>query len=364
VDAVLHYVERWLPLSAGFVHDHVTRTDRPVVVVSRERLENRAAYPDPPVTSLAPWLRRAPRWLRPDPITVSLVAIAVRRQVSVVHAHFGYVAPEVVGVCRRLHLPLVVSLHGHDATAFPRERPAHYDRVIAIRPRVVVPSEFLADAVERLGFDRRDLIVQGAGIDVAQFMATPLPSTPSVAYVGRLVPKKGLDVLLEAWPEVVARRPDATLHVVGDGPLAPLLAAAPPSVTHERPDPARRREQVSAALRRARVVVTPSRTGEDGDSESLLIVNLEAQSMGRALVTTRHGGIPEFVRDGETALLVPEGDAAALAGAMTRLLDDDALCRRLAAAGPAQAARFDVSSAVTRINALYDEVAPRRRRGR
>jgi glycosyltransferase involved in cell wall biosynthesis len=362
VSSVLHYVERWLPVSAGFVHDHVVRSRRRAVVVSREAVENVEAYPGPDVISLARWLRRAPTWLRPDPLTAALVAIAVRHRVSVVHAHFGYGAPEVLGVCRLLRLPLVVSLHGNDVTAFPKERPGHYDGVIAAHPRVVVPSRFLAATVAGLGFDPASIVVQGAGIDVASFPATPLPDSPRVVTVGRLVPKKGLDVLLEAWPSVLARRPDATLHVVGDGPLASLLETAPASVHHERPDPARRREQVVAAIRAARVVVTPSRTADDGDSESLLLVNLEAQAMGRPLVTTRHGGIPEFVRDGETALVVPEADPGALADAITRLLDDEALARRLAEAGPAQAARFDVADAAARIDDLYEEVAPPRRR--
>jgi glycosyltransferase involved in cell wall biosynthesis len=72
------------------------------------------------------------------------------------------------------------------------------------------------------------------------------------------------------------------------------------------------------------------------------------------VVTTRHGGIPEFVAPGETALLVPEGDADALAEALIRVLADRELASRLGAAGPALAARFDATAMAERVDDLYD----------
>ncbi|HVB27596.1 MAG TPA: glycosyltransferase, partial [Mycobacteriales bacterium] len=206
--------------------------------------------------------------------------------------------------------------------------------------------------------------VIGAGVDTAAFPPSPLPAGPPVvSYVGRLVPKKGLDVLLAAWPAVRAAQPGATLLVLGDGPLAALLPADDPSVRWTSPDPARRQEQVRAALRAARVVVTPSRTAPDGDAESLLLVNLEAAASGRPVVTTRHGGIPDYVAEGETALLVDEGDPRALAAAIIGVLGDDELARRLGAAGPAFARRHEAATGTARIDEVYDAVL-RSRRGR
>ena len=86
------------------------------------------------------------------------------------------------------------------------------------------------------------------------------------------------------------------------------------------------------------------------------MVNLEAQASGRPVVTTRHGGIPEYVRDGETALVVPEADPGALADALVRVVTDDALAARLGGAGPAWAARFDVAACAARHDDLYDDL--------
>jgi glycosyltransferase involved in cell wall biosynthesis len=174
--------------------------------------------------------------------------------------------------------------------------------------------------------------------------------------VGRFVEKKGLDVLLAAWPAVTAALPGATLRVLGDGPLANLLPANDPSVRHVRPDPAHRAAQVRDLLRGARVVASPSRTAASGDAESLLLVNLEAQASGRPVVSTRHGGIPEFVEEDGSALLVPEADTDALADALIRVLTDADLAQRLATAGPAVAARFDLTVCTARLDDLYDAV--------
>lgn len=110
-------------------------------------------------------------------------------------------------------------------------------------------------------------------------------------------------------------------------------------------------------MRQAAVVVSPSRTAADGDSESLLVVNLEAQASGRPVVTTRHGGIPEFVEEGTSALVVAENDPAELAEGIIRLLADPELAGHLAANGPSVAARFDVTRATRQLDDLYEELA-------
>jgi colanic acid/amylovoran biosynthesis glycosyltransferase len=161
---------------------------------------------------------------------------------------------------------------------------------------------------------------------------------------------------------VRAAVPGARLRILGTGPLQDRLPANDPTVEHVVPRPEARLEQVHGLLHAARVVVTPSRTAADGDAESLLLVNLEAQASGRPVVTTRHGGIPEFVADGESALVVAENDPAALAAALVQVLSDAELAGRLAAAGPAVARRFDVRDCTRRLDAVYEELAAARAR--
>lgn len=157
-----------------------------------------------------------------------------------------------------------------------------------------------------------------------EYPPVPLPPEPRAVFVGVLERYKAFDVLAEAWRSVVAEVPAATLHVAGSGRLEPmareLVAELPDNVVWDRvlsaPDVAR-------AIDAAWALVLPSR------SEGMGRVVIEAGLRGRPLVGSRVGGIPDVAVDGETALLVEPGDAAALAEALIRVLTDDDLPRRL-----------------------------------
>ena len=182
----------------------------------------------------------------------------------------------------------------------------------------------------------------------------PLPSEPSVVVVGVLERYKAFDVLAEAWRRVVPEVPGATLHVVGRGRLDPvareLVADLPSSVVWDRVLPA---PEVARAIDGACVLVLPSR------SEGMGRVVIEAGLRGRPLVGSRVGGIPDVALDGETAILVEPGDAAALAEALTRVLADHDLTAQLGEAARVQAQQWLVSPEeyARRIRGLVDRVA-------
>ncbi len=351
---VLHFHHRWLPASEPFVYDLVRHLPCPGIVVSDAAPENLDRFPYDPLISLQPRLDRVPGRARQRAATAWLSWVCRRRDVGLVHAHHGYEVVRVAGVARRRGIPLVVSLHGHDAFGWVESRPEAYRGILDTAAAVIVPSQFLVPRAVALGAPTERVHVIGSGIDTARFDPSPVPMTPEVLFVGRFVEKKGLDVLADAWPAVVAAVPDARLRILGYGPLEALARGLDPDLMVE-PDP----QQVREAIRRARVVVSPSRTATDDVAETLLMVNLEAQASGRPVVTTDHGGIPEYVVDGETALVVPEGDAAALADALIRVLSDDALAAALGRGGPSVVARFDVRLVAQRVMDLYKSVGLR-----
>jgi glycosyltransferase involved in cell wall biosynthesis len=358
MSTVLHYMARWLPLSESFVYELMRHTRHRAFVVSRFAPENLGAYPHRPLLSL----RLIPQSLpgastERRAITASLMALIAASRAKVLHVHHGYRLHDVAGTVRRLGIPLVVSFHGEDVTGMiDRHGRDVYREIINQARAVIVPSRFLADVVAPLMPRADALHVIPSGVDGSVFVPTPLPATPEVLFIGRFVEKKGIDVLLEAWPRVREEVPRARLRLLGYGPLEPS-GRTDDAVEVVLPDVRRRAMQVRDAIRRARVVVSPSRTASNGDVESMLLVNLEAQASGRPVVTTNHGGIPEFVAENRTALLVPERNPAALADALVRVLTDDALAARLAAAGPEQAGRFDVAACAARVDRLYASLA-------
>ncbi|MHB8328243.1 MAG: glycosyltransferase [Acidimicrobiales bacterium] len=355
---IVHSMQNWLPLSEQFVHALITHSRHPAVVVARYRLEHGDTFPYKPVRSL----RFVPTRMRGASaerrlVTAAFFALTAPYRPALLHHHHGYRVRDPVGFVRRRRIPFVVSLHGEDVTTHARRWPGEFAGVFDLADAVIVPSQFLVEPAVAIGARRETVLVIPSGVDTGFFTPTAaLPGQVEAVFIGRFVEKKGLDTLLEAWPKVRSRVPHATLRLVGFGPLEALVRSAGPGVLVEDVQPGRRAEQVRDAIRRARLVVTPSHTAADGDAESLLIVNLEAQASGRPVVSTRHGGIPEFVDDGRTGLLVPEADSEALAEAMAQVLTDDDLAYRLGAAGPGWVERFDVSTCTARVDEVYDRL--------
>lgn len=168
---------------------------------------------------------------------------------------------------------------------------------------------------------------------------------PLVVCLGRLSVQKGQDVLLHAWPAVAAAVPGATLALVGDGPLrAELAGAAPPGVRL-----AGATAEPRSWLWAADVVVLPSRW------EGLSLALLEGLACGACVVTTRVGGAEEAVPS--WGAVVPVGDSAALAAAVTaRLQDADLVAAERAAARRQAEARYDVAAVGGRAAQVYREL--------
>jgi glycosyltransferase involved in cell wall biosynthesis len=179
-----------------------------------------------------------------------------------------------------------------------------------------------------------------------------------VGVVARLEPEKGHPTLLAAWPEVVARCPQAHLLVVGEGSQREALEAMARELgIGHRVVFTGRRDDVPAVTAALDVAVLPSYR----EAQGLSI--LEAMALGRPVVASNVGGIPEVIQDGVTGLLVPPHDPAALAAAIVRLLTDHPLADTLARAGRELVyERFCVERMVRAIEEIYDQGAARVRR--
>ncbi|MDP1793862.1 MAG: glycosyltransferase, partial [Acidimicrobiales bacterium] len=178
---VLHVVERYLDLSSGFVHGQVSRSRHSGSVLSIQRVVNRDAFPLADIASL-------PVGRLPARVARGLVLRhAQRRGAEMAHAHFGYALPYARVLQRRVGLPVVVSLHGHDATAWPDEAPWAYAPSPGLVRAVVVPSRWLAVRATVLGFSTEQIRVIPSGVDTSFFTPSPVPEDAVVAFVGRLV---------------------------------------------------------------------------------------------------------------------------------------------------------------------------------
>ena len=221
-------------------------------------------------------------------------------------------------------------------------------RGAAAATRVIVPSEYLKGIVATWG-------IQSGNIEVIYNAAPPeecgtvpgavaeLPR-PLVVTAGRLVPWKHVEGVIDA----VAGTSDASLAIIGDGPLRAALArrageklagrAVLTGILSHR--------DTLAVLASADALVLNS------SYEGLSHFLIEAQALGVAIVATRVGGNPEVITDNESGLLVPAGDTTALSAAVTRMLSDEALRARLSAGARESAKRFSVDTMLTRTASL------------
>jgi glycosyltransferase involved in cell wall biosynthesis len=189
-------------------------------------------------------------------------------------------------------------------------------------------SDYTSGLVRRAGAEPTATFA--AFMDLEPFLDPPpasLPERPAALFVGVLERYKAVDVLADAWRLAAPRAPDATLHVVGRGTLRAVVER----LVAELPEQTRWSEvlptsDIPRALDEATVLVLPSR------SEGLGRVVVEAFCRGRGVVASRVGGIQDLVVDGESGVLVPPGDARALADALVRVLTEPALAEGLGAA--------------------------------
>jgi glycosyltransferase involved in cell wall biosynthesis len=220
--------------------------------------------------------------------------------------------------------PVVVNYRGGNADDFMR-RQAHWVRPTMRRAAdVIVPSGFLQAIFERHGVATR--VVPNI-IDVARFRPTARPRDGLHIVVTRnLEPIYGIGVALEAFARIHEAVPDARLSIAGSGPQRRALEARCAELgLAERVTFTGRldREQVAALYRSADMMLNPSRVDNMPNSV------LEAFASGVPVVSTNVGGIPYFVEDGRTALLVPPQDAEAMARAVLRLVHDPLLAAAL-----------------------------------
>ncbi|HSE61326.1 MAG TPA: glycosyltransferase [Candidatus Saccharimonadales bacterium] len=210
---------------------------------------------------------------------------------------------------------------------------------------IISPSRYLANQLAR---EEYDVPIQHIYNGIVLPEQQPLPSEPVILYVGRLEHVKGVDVLLRALPAVVAANPATRLRIVGDGPDCTRLEAlaAELGVQHSVTFVGWQKDVV-AEYAKARLFVIPSVW-----PENLPTVALEALAVGRPIVGTAVGGIPELVEDGVSGRVVSPGDSDALAQAITSLLADKQLQTK-ADVAHSGAKRFTIDEFVTRLESVY-----------
>jgi phosphatidylinositol alpha-mannosyltransferase len=291
-----------------------------------------------------------------DPRALVRIGRMFGRGVDLVHVHepFTPLAPWIAIV--RAKVPVVGTFHVH------RENGHRWYGSMgwALQPlsRRLAARIAVSESARRTvapHFPGRYEIVPN-GIDVERFRrAGPRPrifeeGRIHVLYVGRLEPRKGVDVLVRAMADLQRRHPEARLIVAGDGSdRTSLTDSARKAGTDARFAGPISEEELPAYFQAADIVCSPALGGE-----SFGIVLLEAMAARRAVVASRIEGYLALVEHKECARLTPPGEAEPLADAISDLVADPSLRARLGAAGASAAREYDWSVVASRLAEIYE----------
>lgn len=242
-------------------------------------------------------------------------------------------------VARRLGMSVSVLVYGREVTtrqALPAEM-LGADRLVALTTWLAREARQRGMPADRIAAVHAAVHPPPERVDAIGLRGRlGLEDGPVVLAVGRLVQRKGQDLLVEAWPAVLAEHPRARLLLVGQGPRRDHLRGLIAAHGLERsvilagflspPD-------LEAAYQLADVFALPCLQGDGGDTEGFGLVFLEAGVRGLPVIGGRTAGVVEAIDDGVTGALVEPGDVGTLAAAIVEFLSDPEEAARVGAAG-------------------------------
>ena len=287
------------------------------------------------------------------------------RGIDHLHAHFGTEAAAVARLAAAFaDIPYTFTAHAKDIY-HDYAVPVRLDLKLRDAASAVTVSDYNLDyLVEQFGDDAQRVVRLYNGLDLERFdWQAPAEGSNQILAIGRLVEKKGFDVLVRALALLKERGVRFHCALIGDGPQRALIESLRSELGLENeleltglmPQP-----KVIEALRNSAMLVAPCVISDDGDRDGLPTVLLEAMALGTPCISTRVAGIPELVRDGDTGLCIEAGSVEALADAMARLLADQPLRKALSTrARRLIEADFDVERNAATLRGLFRSAVQR-----
>jgi colanic acid/amylovoran biosynthesis glycosyltransferase len=266
-----------------------------------------------------------------------------------VHVHFaGMAARTAYWIEKFFGIPFSVTAHANDIFV-PNNFEIGLAEIFGSARAIIAVSDFAANHLRKQFPEAADRVHRVYnGVDLNEFETARFDQSPLVLSVGRLISKKGFDVLIDACAQL--RGFDFHCEIIGTGPMRKQLreqieaakVSDRVSLTGEQSQ-----KQIAAKLSAATAFVLPCRIEKDGAMDNLPTVIMEAMASALPVVSTTVGGIAEMVSDSHTGFLIPPNEVCATADAMARLLADNEVARKLGANGREQCAeRFSIEKNV------------------
>lgn len=280
--------------------------------------------------------------------------LGVRR----LHVHFaGMAARTAFWIKKFFGIEYSLTVHANDIFV-PNKFEIGLSQIFSGATAIVAVSDFAANQL-RTRFPDTASRVQCVynGIDCDSFQPAEPSSPPLILSIGRLISKKGFDVLIDACASLRNSGHEFRCEIIGEGPLLAELQTR--IDRHNLRDRialmgAKDQGEVAARLRKATILALPCRVDPDGAMDNLPTVIMEAMASVLPVISTDVGGIAEMVLNGETGLLVPQNDPVATAEAIARLINNPELAQSFGREGRKRAEEiFSIEKNVKALREIF-----------
>lgn len=246
-----------------------------------------------------------------------LIRFLKENQINIIFVNYGPSGSLLAPVAKKLGIPLIVHFHGYDASVFSifEKYRIGYQEMFKVASKIIVVSNDMKKVLNNFGAPEEKLINISCAPNSLFLELEPDYQSCQILAVGRFVEKKAPYLTLMAFQRAKEKCIDLKLKFVGDGDLL--------SVCKDLCNYLRIRDveflgikstkEVSVLMQRSFCFVQHSIQASNGDKEGTPVAILEAMAVGLPIVSTKHAGIPEVVKDGESGYLVEEGDVEGMA---------------------------------------------------
>jgi len=304
---VAHFISTYLPRSETFIYEEIQNIKGISQILLTKRIENLDLFPCHSLKIFK---------------DASLFKDIIKENgIGLIHARFAYGGMGILGLSRRLNIPLLTTFYGMDIYRFPRHLIYRYKlhRLFQEGDMFLVRSCKMRDDVVDFGCQEDKIQVLYGGVDIEKFCYIERGEIDNnkirILMCGRFVEKKGLEYGILAFGKALCKHKDMELRIIGYGRLQKDLVRLCKRISLEE----RVRflghlshEKVREEMSMASILLAPSITARNGDKEGIPNVIKEAMSCGLPVISTIHSGIPELVEDGKTGYLVKERDVDGL----------------------------------------------------
>lgn len=240
-------------------------------------------------------------------------------QPSLIHAHFGTSGALALPIAKQLGIPLIVTFHGGDITKHAHIKKTFFQSVFKKRLKELKTyssaflgvSNFISSRLIEEGFPEKKIFTHYLGIKFIKNKINTCNQN-NFLFLGRLVEKKGVDILIDAIRILNKEEVYINLNIAGSGSLEKHLKRRSSDLKNINFLGWKSKEEVKQILIKSKALIVPSQTAKNGDSEGLPTVILEGLSYGSLIIASNHSGIPEIIKNKISGYIFQEGNAKQL----------------------------------------------------